>query len=62
MCDTDERIEADDVEINAKRVVVTTGWTPRMAWWNTLGTVLGAFVGLASLVLSAAALYVALLH
>lgn len=60
MCDTDERIEADDVEINAKRVIVTTGWTPRMAWWNTFGTVLGAFVGLASLILSAIAIYIAL--
>lgn len=60
MSDTDERIDAEEVEITAKRVVVTTGWSPRMAWWNTLGTVLGAFSGLGALLLSAIALWIAL--
>lgn len=60
MCDTDERIDADEVEITAKRVVVTTGWSPRMAWWNTFGTVLGAFSGLGALLLSGIALWIAL--
>jgi len=55
----DERIEADDVQIDARHVVVNTGWTARMAFWNTVGTVLGAFAGVASLVLSCIALWVA---
>lgn len=62
MGDTDEHIEADDVQIDAQRVVVNTGWTARMAFWNTVGTVLGAFAGVASLVLSAVALYIAFTH
>lgn len=31
-----------------------------MAFWNTVGTLLGAFAGMASLVLSGAALWIAL--
>lgn len=52
--------EEHDVEINAQRVIVNTGWTTKMAFWNTVGTVLGAFVGLASLILSIIALSIAL--
>lgn len=60
MCEaTDERIDADDVQIDARHVVVNTGWTARMAFWNTVGTVFGAFAGVASLVLSAVALVIA---
>lgn len=56
----DERIEADDVQIDAQHVIVNTGWTPGLAFWNTVGTVAGALVGVASLVLSGVALWVAL--
>ena len=49
--------EDHDVEIKAERVIVNTGWTTKMAFWNTLGTVLGAFVGLASLILSLVTLW-----
>ncbi len=42
----------EHVEITAQRVTVNTGWTTKMAFWNTFGTVFGAFVGLASLILS----------
>ncbi len=63
MCEAgDERIDADDVQIDARTVVVNTGWTARMALWNTVGTVLGAFAGVASLVLSGIALYIAFTH
>ena len=60
MCDSDERIEADDVQIDARRVVVNTGWSARLAYWNTVGTVAGALSGIAALVLSAIALWVGL--
>ena len=62
MGDTDDRmdIDAEDVQIDAKRVVVNTGWTARMAFWNTLGTILGAFSGVAALVLSAVAIWIGL--
>lgn len=60
MSDTDERIEADDVQIDARLVTVNTGWTERMAFYNTVGTVTGALSGVASLVLSAIALWIAL--
>lgn len=62
MPDGDEQvdIDAEDVQIDARRVIVNTGWTARMAFWNTLGTVLGAFSGVASLVLSAVAIWLAL--
>ena len=56
---TDERIDADDVQIDAQRVVVNTGWTARMALWNTVGTVAGALVGVASFVLSVIAIIIA---
>ena len=60
MCEaTDERIDADDVQIDAQRVVVNTGWTARMALWNTVGTVAGALVGVASFVLSVIAIIIA---
>ncbi len=59
---SDEHIEAEDVQIDARSVVVNTGWTARMAFWNTLGTVIGAFAGVASLVLSAVAIYIAFTH
>ena len=36
--------EDHDVEIKAERVIVNTGWTTKMAFWNTLGTVLGALI------------------
>ena len=52
--------EEHDVEINAQRVIVNTGWTTNMAKWNTIGTVLGAFVGLASLLLSIITLWIVL--
>jgi hypothetical protein len=52
--------EDHDVEIKAERVIVNTGWTTKMAFWNTLGTVLGAFVGLASLILSLVTLWLVL--
>ena len=48
--------EEHDIEINAQRVIVNTGWTTKMAFWNTFGTVFGAFVGLASLILSVIAI------
>ena len=52
--------EDHDVEIKAERVIENTGWTTKMAFWNTLGTVLGAFVGLASLILSLVTLWLVL--
>jgi hypothetical protein len=52
--------EEHDVEINAQRVIVNTGWTTKMAFWNTFGTVFGAFVGLASLLLSLITLWIVL--
>jgi hypothetical protein len=52
--------EDHDVEIKADKVIVNTGWTTKMAFWNTLGTVLGAFVGLASLILSLVTLWLVL--
>ncbi len=52
--------EEHDVEINAQRVIVNTGWTTKMAKWNTIGTVLGAFVGLASLLMSILTLWLVL--
>jgi hypothetical protein len=60
MTEGDEQvdIDADDVQIDAKRVIVNTGWTARMALWNTVGTVVGAFSGVAALVLSAVAIWV----
>lgn len=62
MADGDEHtdIDADTVEIDARRVTVNTGWTLEMAKWNTIGTCAGALVGLASLLLSAVAIWVAL--
>ena len=62
MSEGDEQvdIDAEDVQIDARRVIVNTGWTARMAFWNTAGTVLGAFSGIASLVLSAVAIWLAL--
>ena len=62
MDDTDERIETDRVDIDAQRVVVNTGWTTEMAKWNTIGTLGGFFVGVASLVLSLVALLIVLTH
>lgn len=52
--------EEHDVEIKAQKVIVNTGWTTKMAFWNTFGTVFGAFVGLASLILSCIAIWLAL--
>ena len=52
--------EEHDVEINAKKVVVNTGWTTKMAFWNTFGTIFGAFVVLASLLLSLLTLFLVL--
>lgn len=60
MSNTDERIEADDVNIDARVVTVNTGWTERMALYNTIGTVTGALSGVASLLLSAIAIWIAL--
>lgn len=60
MDDGDERIEAERVDIDAGRVIVNTGWTFEMARWNTIGTCAGALVGLASLLLSAVAIWLAL--
>lgn len=60
MDDGDDRIDAENVEIDARRVVVNTGWTLEMAKWNTIGTCAGALVGLASLLLSALALWIVL--
>jgi hypothetical protein len=64
MDDGDDRIDVDaeHVDIDAQRVVVNTGWTFEMAKWNTIGTCAGAFVGFASLLLSALALYIVLTH
>lgn len=50
----------DHVEIKAEHVTVHTGWTPKMVLWNTIGTVAGALVGFASLILSAVAIYIAM--
>lgn len=52
--------DVDEVNIESDRVVVNTGWTTEMAKWNTIGTLAGALVGLASLVLSAVAIWLAL--
>lgn len=52
--------DVDEVNIESDRVVVNTGWTTEMAKWNTIGTLAGALVGLASLLLSAVALWIAL--
>lgn len=52
--------EEHDVEIKANHVIVNTGWTAKMAAWNTFGTIFGAFVGLASLILSLLTLYLVL--
>lgn len=62
MDDGDDRIDAENVDIDARRVIVNTGWTVQMAMWNTVGTVAGALVGLASLLLSAVAIWLALTH
>jgi len=61
LADSDERIDidAEDVQITGKIITVNSGWTPRMAMYNTIGTLAGALVGCASLVLSAIALVVA---
>ena len=53
-------IETDDVQIDARNVYVNNGWTPRMAFWNTAGTLLGAFSGVAALVLSTVAIWIGL--
>ena len=61
MCEaTDERIDADDVQIDARHVVVNTGWSIEMAKWNTIGTVAGALVGSASLLISIVTLAIVL--
>lgn len=62
MANTDERmdIDADDVQIDAKRVIVNTGWSVEMARWNTIGTVTGAFVSAASLMISVVTLVIVL--
>lgn len=56
--ESDERIDidAEDVQITGRTITVNSGWTPRMAYWNTVGTVSGSLVGLSSLVLSIVAL------
>jgi len=61
MAEVDENIvvETEDVAVNAHSVTVNTGWTTQMAKWNTIGTVAGALVGLASLLVSGVALWVA---
>lgn len=61
MAEGDDRIETDRVDVDARYVVVNTGWTIEMAKWNTLGTCVGAAVGLASLVLSTIALWIVLI-
>ena len=60
MGDTDERmdIDAEDVQIDAKRVTVNTGWSVEMARWNTIGTVAGAIVGASSLLVSVVTLVI----
>lgn len=62
MSDGDEQvdIDAEDVNIDARRVIVNTGWSVEMARWNTIGTVAGALVGCASLVLSGVAIWLAM--
>ena len=60
MNDTDDHIDTDRVDIDARRVIVNTGWTIEMAKWNTIGTLGGFFVGVASLVLSAIAIVIVL--
>lgn len=45
-------LETEETRITSDNVVVNTGWTTTMAFWNTFGTVLGALIGIASLVLA----------
>lgn len=49
----------EHLDIKAEKVYLNTGWTEKMVLWNTIGTVVGAFVGLASLVLSIIAIIIA---
>lgn len=62
MAEGDEQIDidADDVQIDAKRVVVNTGWTLEMARWNTIGTIGGTVFGAASLLVSVVTLVIVL--
>lgn len=60
MDEGDDRIETERVDVDARYVTVNTGWTLEMAKWNTIGTCAGALVGLASLLLSAVAIWIAL--
>lgn len=57
-----DTVDERDVNIDAQQVIVNTGWTTEMARWNTIGTVAGALVGMASLILSAVAIFIALTH
>lgn len=52
MYEEDERMRVEHADIEAKSITVNTGWTERMAFWNTVGTVAGALIALASLVLA----------
>lgn len=51
MADTDEPIVTRSDLI---------GWTPKMVFYNTLGTIIGGVAGVASLILSAIALIIVL--
>lgn len=53
-------IDAEDVTIQGSRIIINTGWSPRMVLFNTIGTVAGALAGVASLVFSIVALIIAL--
>lgn len=52
MYEEDERMRVEHADIEAKSITVNTGWTERMALWNTLGTVGGFIVGLLGLILA----------
>jgi len=58
MSESDEQVE--DMQVEAQNVYINTGWTPGLAFWNTVGTILGALSGVAALVLSGVALWVGL--
>jgi hypothetical protein len=49
----------ENIDINTQSVTINTGWTPKMVYWNTVGTVAGALIGFASMILSLVAIWLA---
>ena len=62
MCEaTDERIDADDVEISAQHIVVNNrdAWTPQDVRDNVLWTKVGAMASVCAVVFSLVAIIIA---